>query len=507
MARSRKSPAPGSVQDAPPASRSTARPSRSRSRPTRRCSRCCARTWASPAPSTAASSASAAPAPCSWTASPCSPASCSALECEGRAVETVEGMAGPGGLHPLQKAFADLGAAQCGYCTPGIPADGEGAARGEPEADARRDPRGARRESLPLHRLHQDLRGGRARRRVDARRGGRAAARVALRLRLRRERAAASPSLSARRGRGQGEGGRVKRLACKTRVIGRPYAKVDAAREGHRPDEVRRRRDAAAHAALQAAALDDRARAHRLDRRLAGARGARASSRSRPARTCRSPSASCRSPRTSTRSAPTASASSAIRSPAVAAVDEDAAFDALDLIDVEYEPLPPIGTIDEGLAPAGAADPRLRRPRQHPQARRRWSSATRRRASARRRPRLRGPLLLRGQHAPRRSSSTPRSPTSGRTASSRSGPRRRRRTTCTARSRRCSEMPAAQIRVIATPNGGGFGGKRDPFNHEIVVAHLSRVTGPPGQDLPDARGGLLLPPRPPSGADAGARPA
>jgi len=42
------------------------------------------------------------------------------VECEGRDVETVEGMAGPNGLHPLQKAFADLGAAQCGYCTPGF---------------------------------------------------------------------------------------------------------------------------------------------------------------------------------------------------------------------------------------------------------------------------------------------------------------------------------------------------------------------------------------------------
>jgi len=42
------------------------------------------------------------------------------LECEGRRVESVEGMAGPGGLHPLQKAFSDLGAAQCGYCTPGF---------------------------------------------------------------------------------------------------------------------------------------------------------------------------------------------------------------------------------------------------------------------------------------------------------------------------------------------------------------------------------------------------
>jgi carbon-monoxide dehydrogenase small subunit len=42
------------------------------------------------------------------------------LECEGREVTTVEGLASDGRLHPLQEAFADLGAAQCGYCTPGI---------------------------------------------------------------------------------------------------------------------------------------------------------------------------------------------------------------------------------------------------------------------------------------------------------------------------------------------------------------------------------------------------
>src|SRR5467141_3580668 len=41
------------------------------------------------------------------------------------------------------------------------------------------------------------------------------------------------------------------------------------------------------------------------------------------------------------------------------------------------------------------------------------------------------------------------------------------------------ELPASHIRVIATPNGGGFGGKSDPFNHEVVVSKLSMITGRP----------------------------
>ena len=43
-----------------------------------------------------------------------------ALECTGKRVTTVEGLGQDGRLDPLQEAFADLGAAQCGYCTPGI---------------------------------------------------------------------------------------------------------------------------------------------------------------------------------------------------------------------------------------------------------------------------------------------------------------------------------------------------------------------------------------------------
>jgi len=48
--------------------------------------------------------------------------SCLALpvELQGRDIKTVEGMAEGSRLHPLQQAFAELGAAQCGYCTPGI---------------------------------------------------------------------------------------------------------------------------------------------------------------------------------------------------------------------------------------------------------------------------------------------------------------------------------------------------------------------------------------------------
>ena len=48
--------------------------------------------------------------------------SCLALpiQVQGRSITTIEGMADGSNLHPLQTAFAELGAAQCGYCSPGI---------------------------------------------------------------------------------------------------------------------------------------------------------------------------------------------------------------------------------------------------------------------------------------------------------------------------------------------------------------------------------------------------
>jgi len=43
-----------------------------------------------------------------------------AVQANGAEILTIEGLAGPDGLHPLQRAFVEKGAIQCGFCTPGM---------------------------------------------------------------------------------------------------------------------------------------------------------------------------------------------------------------------------------------------------------------------------------------------------------------------------------------------------------------------------------------------------
>jgi len=58
-----------------------------------------------------------------------------ALECGDREITTVEGLADARGPHPLQTAFADLNAAQCGYCTPGFLMSAKALLDADPDPD------------------------------------------------------------------------------------------------------------------------------------------------------------------------------------------------------------------------------------------------------------------------------------------------------------------------------------------------------------------------------------
>ena len=92
-----------------------------------------------------------------------------ALECDGRAIETVEGLASGAELHPLQAAFADLGAAQCGYCTPGILMTAKALLEKGTLTHPRKNQGSDLRQSVPLHRLPADLRGDRGSRQENER--------------------------------------------------------------------------------------------------------------------------------------------------------------------------------------------------------------------------------------------------------------------------------------------------------------------------------------------------
>ena len=76
----------------------------------------------------------------------------------GREVTTVEGLADGEQLHPVQEAFVECGAVQCGFCTPGLVVAAHDLLARVPDAVRPGDPGGAGREPLPVHRLREDPR-------------------------------------------------------------------------------------------------------------------------------------------------------------------------------------------------------------------------------------------------------------------------------------------------------------------------------------------------------------
>ena len=60
------------------------------------------------------------------------------VEAEGKEVTTIEGVASPAGLHPIQQAFLENAALQCGICTPGFIVAAKALLEQEPEPDETR---------------------------------------------------------------------------------------------------------------------------------------------------------------------------------------------------------------------------------------------------------------------------------------------------------------------------------------------------------------------------------
>ena len=81
----------------------------------------------------------------------------------GQEIVTIEGVAPDGAPSDVQQAFVDAGAVQCGFCTPGLIMAAHALLERNAGADRVRDPRGAVRQRLPLHRLRPDHRGRPAR--------------------------------------------------------------------------------------------------------------------------------------------------------------------------------------------------------------------------------------------------------------------------------------------------------------------------------------------------------
>ena len=90
------------------------------------------------------------------------------VEAEGKEVETVEGLANGGQLHPLQEKFIEHAALQCGICTPGFLVAAKALLEKKPESYRDRNPLCLSWESVPLYGLRQNCAGGPSRRKRHA---------------------------------------------------------------------------------------------------------------------------------------------------------------------------------------------------------------------------------------------------------------------------------------------------------------------------------------------------
>jgi 4-hydroxybenzoyl-CoA reductase subunit alpha len=162
---------------------------------------------------------------------------------------------------------------------------------------------------------------------------------------------------------------------------------------------------------------------------------------------------------------------------AVAAIDEDVAFDAMNLIEVEYEPLNTISSIEEAVM---IDEPRIHEygdvGNVHKKVSLEFGDVEEGFAEA---------DLIRedtffyegNTHLPLEQHAAVAHYDSDRKItlwSSTQTPHYVHRALA-----KVLGLPASHIRVIATPNGGGFGGKSDPFNHEVAVCKLAMITGRP----------------------------
>ena len=85
-------------------------------------------------------------------------------EAEGRTIETIEGLAANGELHPVQDAFVEEGAMQCGYCVPGMILTTVALLKRNPTPAPRANCRGPERQPLPVLRLCEHAQCGSTRR-------------------------------------------------------------------------------------------------------------------------------------------------------------------------------------------------------------------------------------------------------------------------------------------------------------------------------------------------------